>query len=179
MSYLGVVTFEFDPAKSASNKIKHGLDFEEAQELWKGERLEAPSPVESTEPRFFVIGKSKVAITPLSSPIAARRCGSSISEPVAQKKYISMKTVKTSSRKMTAEELEARFDAGEDIGSLIDPSTIRRYGPGEERRDLTSTKVNVDFPRWIVQELDKEADIIGVPRQSLIKMWLVERLRKD
>ena len=59
MSYLGVVTFEFDPAKSASNKIKHGLDFEEAQELWKGERLEAPSPVESAEPRFFVIGKIK------------------------------------------------------------------------------------------------------------------------
>lgn len=48
--------FEYDPAKSASNKIKHGIDFEEAQPLWKDDRmLEAPAKVDG-EPRFLVIG---------------------------------------------------------------------------------------------------------------------------
>ncbi|ATU93021.1 BrnT family toxin [Phyllobacterium zundukense] len=48
--------FEYDPAKSASNKIKHGIDFEEAQSLWKDERmLEAPAKLDG-EPRFLVIG---------------------------------------------------------------------------------------------------------------------------
>ena len=48
--------FEYDPAKSASNKIKHGIDFEEAQLLWNDARmLEAPAKVDG-EPRFLVIG---------------------------------------------------------------------------------------------------------------------------
>jgi uncharacterized protein len=50
------VTFEFDPAKSASNKIKHGLDFVEAQQLWKSERVEIAVRLDSGEPRFAVIG---------------------------------------------------------------------------------------------------------------------------
>ena len=47
--------FEFDPAKSASNKIKHGLDFVEAQTLWTSETLEVPT-LSTTEPRILVIG---------------------------------------------------------------------------------------------------------------------------
>ena len=47
--------FEFDPAKSASNKIKHGLDFVEAQALWTGETLEIPA-LSTAEPRTLVIG---------------------------------------------------------------------------------------------------------------------------
>lgn len=41
---------------------------------------------------------------------------------------------------------------------------------------LQPQKVNVDFPAWVVGALDREADRIGVPRQSLIKLWIVERL---
>ena len=41
---------------------------------------------------------------------------------------------------------------------------------------LDVQKVNVDFPAWVVAAIDREADRIGVPRQSLIKIWLVERL---
>lgn len=49
--------FEFDPAKSASNGIKHGIDFNEAQALWGDPMLlEAPART-ADEPRFIVIGK--------------------------------------------------------------------------------------------------------------------------
>ena len=49
--------FEYDPAKSATNKAKHGIDFDEAQVLWKDDRmLEVPAKTDD-EPRFLVIGK--------------------------------------------------------------------------------------------------------------------------
>lgn len=49
--------FEFDAAKSEANKAKHGIDFEEAQSLWKDERLlEAPARTED-EPRFLAVGR--------------------------------------------------------------------------------------------------------------------------
>jgi hypothetical protein len=44
--------------------------------------------------------------------------------------------------------------------------------------DLTPQKVNIDFPAWVVAALDREADRIGIPRQSLIKTWIVERLER-
>lgn len=49
--------FEYDPEKSAENKRKHGIDFEEAQELWSDPGLlEIPARV-SDEPRWVVVGK--------------------------------------------------------------------------------------------------------------------------
>jgi uncharacterized DUF497 family protein len=49
--------FEFDPAKSAANKAKHGIDFVEAQRLWiDGALIEVPARTED-EPRFLVIGR--------------------------------------------------------------------------------------------------------------------------
>ncbi len=72
---------------------------------------------------------------------------------------------------MKAEELDRRFDEGEDITAHLDMSKARR--PGEEIR-----RVNVDFPLWMVQAMDKEARRLGVPRQSIIKLWLAERLEK-
>lgn len=73
---------------------------------------------------------------------------------------------------MKAEELDARFDRGEDITSALDLSKARR--PGTEQR-----RVNVDFPEWMVQALDREAKRLGVPRQSVIKVWIAERLQKS
>lgn len=49
--------FEFDPHKSASNKVKHGIDFEEAQELWNDPHLLEIEARSSDEPRFLLIGK--------------------------------------------------------------------------------------------------------------------------
>jgi hypothetical protein len=73
---------------------------------------------------------------------------------------------------MKPDELERRFDAGEDISKYLDLSKIRR--PGQEQK-----RVNVDFPVWMVRCLDRVAKRLGVPRQSIIKVWVAERLEKS
>ena len=72
---------------------------------------------------------------------------------------------------MKAEELDAKFDAGEDVLEYFDLSKARRP-------NLEPKRVNVDFPVWMVNELDKEARRLGVTRQSIIKMWIDERLHR-
>ena len=73
---------------------------------------------------------------------------------------------------MKAKELDKKFDEGESIIKHIDLSKVRR--PNQEQK-----RVNVDFPLWMIQSLDKEAKRLGVPRQSIIKIWLAERLHKS
>jgi hypothetical protein len=73
---------------------------------------------------------------------------------------------------MKAKELDKKFDEGKDILSHLDLSKARR--PNQEQK-----RVNVDFPLWMIQSLDKEAKRLGVPRQSIIKIWLAERLQKS
>jgi hypothetical protein len=71
---------------------------------------------------------------------------------------------------MTAEELDKIFDEGqEDILPYLDLSKAVR--PGHQAK-----RVNVDFPTWMIAKLDFEADRLGVARQSLIKVWIAERL---
>jgi CopG antitoxin of type II toxin-antitoxin system len=72
---------------------------------------------------------------------------------------------------MKAKELDEKFDAGEDISQFLDISKARR--PQQDQK-----RVNVDFPVWMIQQLDKEARRLGVPRQSIIKVWVAERLQK-
>ena len=72
---------------------------------------------------------------------------------------------------MKAEEFDERFDRGEDITSALDIAGARR--PGYEQR-----RVNVDFPAWMVESLDREAKRLGVTRQSIIKIWIAERLEQ-
>ena len=72
---------------------------------------------------------------------------------------------------MKARELDKRFDKGEDISKYLDMSKARR--PKQEQK-----RVNVDFPLWMIQLLDKEARRLGVPRQSIIKVWVAERLEE-
>jgi len=73
---------------------------------------------------------------------------------------------------MKARELDKMFDEGEDISKYLDISRAKKLGQ-EQRR------VNVDFPEWMIRSLDKEAKRLGVSRQSIIKMWLAERLEKQ
>jgi len=73
---------------------------------------------------------------------------------------------------MKPDKLERKFDAGEDISKYLDLSKIRR--PGQEQK-----RVNVDFPIWMVRRLDRVAKRLGVPRQSIIKLWVAERLEKS
>lgn len=70
---------------------------------------------------------------------------------------------------ITAEQFDEMFDNGEDISAYVDWSKARR--PNQEPR-----RVNVDFPAWMVERLDREAGRLGVTRQSVIKMWIAERL---
>lgn len=70
---------------------------------------------------------------------------------------------------MKATELDKRFDAGEDVSDQIDWSRSKR--PNTELK-----RVNVDFPAWVVKGLDQHAQRLGVTRQSLIKMWIADRL---
>ncbi len=72
---------------------------------------------------------------------------------------------------MKAKEFDKKFDKGEDISKYLDVSKARR--PVQEQK-----RVNVDFPLWMIQLLDKEAKRLGVPRQSIIKLWVAERLKK-
>jgi hypothetical protein len=72
---------------------------------------------------------------------------------------------------MKAKEFEKKFDEGKDISKYLDVTKAKR--PGREQK-----RVNVDFPLWMIQLLDKEARRLGVPRQSIIKVWVAERLEK-
>jgi len=72
---------------------------------------------------------------------------------------------------MKAKELDKKFDDGENITSYLDLSKARR--PEQEQR-----RVNVDFPIWMINALDKESKRLGVPRQSLIKMLIARHLEK-
>ncbi|HEA54115.1 hypothetical protein LCGC14_1431480 [marine sediment metagenome] len=74
---------------------------------------------------------------------------------------------------MKAREFDKKFEEGqEDIVGDLDLSTARRVNQEAKR-------INVDFPSWVVESLDREAARIGVTRQSIIKVWLVERLQAE
>ena len=71
---------------------------------------------------------------------------------------------------MKAEDFDKKFDNGEDVSEYFDTGHAKR--PGQEQK-----RVNVDFPIWMIQSLDKEAKRLGVTRQSIIKIWIAERLK--
>ena len=70
---------------------------------------------------------------------------------------------------MKAKDLDKQFDAGKDISQFLDLSRAKRTNEEPKR-------VNVDFPSWMIHSLDKEASRLGVTRQSIIKVWISERL---
>lgn len=72
---------------------------------------------------------------------------------------------------MKAKDLDKKFDNKENITEFLDLSKAKR--PGQEQK-----RVNVDFPVWMTHRLDKEAKRLGVPRQSIIKIWIAERLQR-
>ena len=71
---------------------------------------------------------------------------------------------------MKAKDFDRKFDRGESVLSQLDLSKATR--PDQEQR-----RVNVDFPKWMIQSLDNEARRLGVTRQSIIKVWIAERLQ--
>jgi hypothetical protein len=73
---------------------------------------------------------------------------------------------------MKAKKFDSDFDQGKDVTKVLDLSKARR--PKQEQK-----RVNVDFPTWMIEMLDKEASRLGVTRQSIIKVWLAERLERS
>jgi len=152
--------FEFDQRKSAGNRKKHGIDFIEAQKLWEDPDL-IEVPVKTIdEGRFVVIGK--IEGTYWSGVITYRSKNIRI---------ISVRRSRKEEIDMKAKEFDKKFDQGQDISQALDIKKARR--PEQEQR-----RVNVDFPLWMIHSLDKEAKRLGVTRQSIIKVWVSERLEK-
>ncbi|MDD5296096.1 MAG: hypothetical protein PHU46_04210 [Rhodocyclaceae bacterium] len=73
---------------------------------------------------------------------------------------------------MKAEAFDQQFDDGGDITGALDLSKAKRPL-------LAQRRVNVDFPAWMVDSLDREATKLGITRQSIIKVWLAERLENS
>ncbi|MCX6153594.1 MAG: CopG family antitoxin [Candidatus Kapabacteria bacterium] len=71
---------------------------------------------------------------------------------------------------MKATEFDNKFDSGEDITGLLDLSKAKRI-------NLTPKRINLNMPQWMIDELNKEALKLGVSRQSVINIWLAERLQ--
>lgn len=72
---------------------------------------------------------------------------------------------------MKAEDFDRKFDEGGDVTGELDMTDARRPG-------LKQRRVNVDFPSWMVESLDREARRLGVTRQSVIKIWIADRLKE-
>ena len=71
---------------------------------------------------------------------------------------------------MKAKDFDKKFETDQDLSKHLDFSKVTR--PGQEQK-----RVNVDFPQWMIESLDKEARRLGVTRQSIIKVWIAERLK--
>jgi len=72
---------------------------------------------------------------------------------------------------MKAKKFDADFDSGKDVTANLDVAQAKR--PLQKQK-----RVNVDFPGWMIESLDREAHRLGVTRQSIIKVWLAERLEQ-
>ena len=72
---------------------------------------------------------------------------------------------------MKAHEFDRAFESGKDVSAQVDWTRARRA-------NVETRRVNVDFPAWVVDALDRQARLHGVPRQSLIKLWIAERLKE-
>ena len=73
---------------------------------------------------------------------------------------------------MKAKQLDKKFDSGEDITKYLEVS--KAYRPEQEQK-----RVNVDFPVWMVQQLDQVAKRLGITRQSVIKVFISEKLKEE
>jgi hypothetical protein len=75
-------------------------------------------------------------------------------------------------KRVKAKDFDRAFDRGEDVTKYLDKSKARRVNAELKR-------VNIDFPVWVIDSLDKEARRLGITRQSLVKMWIAEKFKTD
>ena len=79
---------------------------------------------------------------------------------------------------VTTKEFDEKFENDEDVSKHLDFSRSVRLKYFNALKTDTK-KVNVDFPEWVINALDEEAKKIGVTRQSIIKVWIAERLKAE
>ena len=75
-------------------------------------------------------------------------------------------------KKTKAKDFDQAFDKGEDVSQYLEQASARHVNHQLKR-------VNIDFPLWVVESLDREARRLGVSRQSLVKMWIAQRFEED
>ena len=75
-------------------------------------------------------------------------------------------------KRVKAKNFDEAFDRGDDVTKDLDKAKVRRVN--EQLR-----RVNIDFPAWVISSLDREARRLGVTRQSLVKMWIAERVDRN
>jgi uncharacterized DUF497 family protein len=152
-----VALFDFHPDKSQTNKVKQGVDFEEAQEIWSDDNA-----IEGEE-RFNRTGSIGKRQWTAFSHTAKAKSVSSQSDGLTE----------LSRLPMTAEEADRRFDDGESVFALgFDPAKARRPG-------LEIKRITVDLPAPFLEHLDHWAAVREMTRQALIKSWFYDRLEKQ
>ncbi len=72
---------------------------------------------------------------------------------------------------MKAKKFDEKFESGEDLTENLDFSKARRI-------NQESKRVNIDFPTWVVTDLDKHSKRLGITRQALVKVWIAEKLKE-
>ena len=72
---------------------------------------------------------------------------------------------------MKAKDFDKKFELGEDLTDNLDFSGSRRVNQEPKR-------VNIDFPVWVVEQLDKQSKRLGISRQALVKVWVAEKLKE-
>jgi len=73
-------------------------------------------------------------------------------------------------KSISTEEFDELFDNNKDITEYLDLKTAKRG-------TIKTRRVSVDFPEWMIQQLDKQALKLGVTSQSVIKFWISEKLK--
>jgi hypothetical protein len=73
---------------------------------------------------------------------------------------------------MKAKDFDKKFESGEELTNQIDFSKARRV-------NQESKRVNIDFPLWVVEQLDKQSKRLGITRQALVKVWIAEKLKEE
>ena len=78
-------------------------------------------------------------------------------------------------KEISVEEFDKIFDEGkEDIMDYLDLDSAEVHYP-----DTRVRRVNVDFPEWMIQELDAAAERLAINRQAVIKTWIADRLKQE
>ncbi len=72
---------------------------------------------------------------------------------------------------MKAKQFDEKFESGENLTEELDFSKARRVNQEPKR-------VNIDFPAWVVKDLDKHSKRLGITRQALVKIWIAEKLKE-